>query len=296
MKKLFALILAMCMLCTVLSACGDSSASSSDDSSKDSSSAASSTVADADVVNIADYDGCWKLNNGTVGTVKIDAATSTVTAWNMNGYEIGTFKCVATAEGLVLKMGSYGLVTLNDASTLTITTEPFSAKPDLSGKWILNGNTADNVVLDLKSDGSFTISGNKTDMGTYTVSNDVASITPTKDLGGTESHKIKGGAIVLHNENNGVWYVKEDSLSSNEGKSMTNYFTLYVNEWKSTDGSYTAEFANDGTVKVGGADAGIWYPTSAGATVEYSDGSTDYITFGTDGSFTLNYYGKTFQK
>lgn len=296
MKKLLALLMAVCLMVTMLAACGgNTDNSSSEGSSSGTSSPAGDTA--ATVADIADFEGTWKIEEGDVHTVKIDSAASSVTAYDADGFVIATFPAVATADGVVLKMGAFGEVTLKDPTALTITTvsAPASA-PDLTGNWTyIWGDLPDDTVLVVKDGGKFDITGTKSDTGDYSAKdNDTFSFSPTKELGGAVTHEVLGGGDILNATSPSVrYYVRESALSTDTGKALSNYYTLFANKWSDSDAAMNVEFKDNGKIAISGADMGIWYPTATGATVEYDDGSKDEIVI-TDGSFTLNYYSKTF--
>ncbi len=290
MKKLIALILAVCLFGTLV-ACGGST---TDNSSTPSGQGSNSGSA---VVNVADFAGCWKLQNGSVDTIKIDAATSTVTAYDANGYKISVFPVVATENGIVLKMGTLGNVTLEDATSLTITAEPMVTKqPEIVGKYTyITGDLPDDTALEIKADGKYTLSGSNSDYGPYTYKNMTVSLTPTTNLLWVVDYEVIGGGKILYSEEKGRVFVSNSALSDNSVKAVANQCALMANEWKAEDGSLSVTFDKNGKLLVSGAETAVWYPTATGATVEYTDGQTDYVEI-KDGKVTLNYFGKTLAK
>ena len=289
MKKLIALISAVC-LCCALVACG-SETPSTDNSSTPSSDNSATTV------SVSDFVGCWKLDNDKAKTIKINAENNTVTAWDANGYVISTFPVVATENGLVLKMGTLGEVTLEDPTTLTITTEPVVSKhPEVIGKYsYITGDLPADTALEIKSDGKYTLSGSKSDYGPYTYSNMSVTLKPTVDLLYDVEYKIIGGGKILYDDELGRVFVKDSAKNDKVVKTVANQYHLVSNEWTANDNSMSVQFTENGKLLLAGAEAGLWSPTEKGAIVEYSDGQSDTLEI-TNGSFTLNYYGKTFVK
>ncbi len=294
MKKLLALVLALCLMVTLV-ACGGTDT----DNSSDGSSGGSSGGSDTATVNISDFEGVWKIEKGEVDTVKISAADSSVTAYDADGFVIATFPVIATDKAVVLKMGAFGEVSLEDATALTVTTVPTpAAKPDLVGEWTyLFGDLPEDTVLQVVDGEKFNITGSKPDTGSYSFDdNDTAGLSPTKELGGAVTHEILGGGDILNAVNPSVrYYVRKAALSTDTGKALSNYYSLFANEWKDADGAISVEFKDNGKLFISGAEMGIWYPTATGASIEYQDGTKDDITV-TDGKFNLAYYGKDFSK
>lgn len=291
MKKLLALVLALCLMVTLVACGGTDTDGSGGGSSSDSS--------DTATVNISDFEGVWKIQKGEVDTVKISAADSSVTAYDADGFVIATFPVAATDKAVVLKMGAFGEVSLEDATALTVTTVPSpAAAPDLVGDWTyLFGDLPEDTALKIVDGEKFNITGSKADTGTYSFDdNDTVGLSPTKELGGAVTHEILGGGDILNAVSPSVrFYVRNAALTTDTGKAISNYYNLFANEWKDEDGAITVEFKDNGKLFISGAEMGIWYPTATGASIEYQDGSKDDITV-TDGKFTLNYYGKDFSK
>ena len=282
MKKLLALIMALCLLFT-LAACGGGAETPDDGSKPDGGSA----------VNLADFAGVWKISEGDVEFVKIEGAT--VTAYTADGKLIGSFPVVATDKGAVLKMGAAGEVTLADATTLTISTVPALAENiDVIGTWnFCFGTMPADTVMKLNGDSSFTQTGEKPDSGSWThTDKNFVNLAPTKQLFSDNEYEILGaGQVLYHDGFNGV-FVKADA--NDIGKAAANQLVLSLGEWAAKDdAAFTAAFDKSGKLLVSGSEMGIWYPTATGAKVEYTDGATDDITLA-DNEFTLNYYGKTF--
>lgn len=293
MKKIIALLLALCLMVTFV-ACGETPNGSSD---KDNSSTDSGS---AEVVNVADFKGAWKIDKGEVSVVDINDTDSSVTAYNADGFVIATFPAVATEKGLVLKMGAYGEVTLENTVDLTSATITAPTnKADISGEWTyFFGDLPQDTVLNVKSDGTFVITGSKADSGTYSYTdNDTVGLSPSKELGGAVSHEVLGGGKILNATDPSVrYYVNTSALATDTGKAMKTYYELIANEWSDADGAVAIEFKNSGKIFISGAEMGIWYPTANGATIEYSDGENkDDITVN-NGTFNLAYYGKDFSK
>ncbi len=231
------------------------------------------------VKNVSDFKGTWKLANGSVFCCTIDDADNTVTAYAENGFSLGTYPVVATEEGIVLKMGALGLVTLKDPSTLAPIEVP--AATDYSvivGVYEMIYGEHVGAVLDLKET-NWTIDSEKyKDTGNYEIMKGEAVLAPTKELGGSVYHKILGGGKILQAyQPSSRIYVEKSFGQTPVGKALTNYYDLIMNDWTSSD--YDVEFTDKGRVLIAGEDMGIWYPTSTGATAEFTDGSTQYVEF-----------------
>ncbi len=290
MKKIIALVMALMLMATLVACGGTDADNSADNSSKDDSAPAT--------VSVADFEGVWKITKGEVDVVEISADDKSVTAYTADGFVIATFPVAETAEGLVLKMGAFGEVTLEDAASLTTASAPAPAdKADIKGDWeYIWGDLPEDTVLSIE-DERFTISGTKSDSGTYIFKdNDTVGLSPTKELGGIVTHEILGGGNILNATDPSVrYYVKKSALSTDTGKAIKNYFELFANEWKDADGAIEVEFKDNGALFISGSQMGIWYPTATGASIEYQDGTKDDITVA-DGKFNLPYYGKDFSK
>ena len=287
MKKFLAIVLSLCLMVTLLCSCGQTENPSSDNSS-----------ANKETVNVADFEGIWEIDNANAKIVKIDSAASTVTAYAENGIAIGTFAVKATDEGIVLKMGAFGEVTLKDATSLKITTVPAVSLPSITGKWdYVFGDLPDDTLLDITSENRFVINGSQADYGNYEIRDNIISLSPTHELSGAISHVLAGGGDVLNATTPTVrYYVRESAMSTDTGKALYNYYKMFANKWAvSGDDTFTLEFKDNGTFNVAGTTSGIWYPTANGAGVEYLDGTKEDITVSND-AITLNYYAKTFNK
>lgn len=287
MKRLLAVLLAVCFVATMFTACGEGSGNNS-------------SGGDTEVVNIADYAGIWKISQGEVDTVKIDAENSTVTAYAENGIEIATFAAVATADGLVLKMGALGNITLEDPASLTVTALPQNAAPSIAGDWtIIWGNFPDGTALHVKEDGTFTNTGAYEDSGTYTTEGSEYYFSSTHELVGLVTHVVTGGGAILQATNPSSShrvYVRDDSTNTDTGKAIYNYYYLSANSWSSPeDSALTVEFKENGKMFVSGMETGIWYPTADGATVEYTDQTTENLSV-VDGTISISYIGKSVSK
>lgn len=291
MKKILAILLALCLMGT-MAACGGNDT----DNSSDGSSSGNSSVTD-EVVNIADFEGVWKLDGAAAKIIKIDAANAQVTAYSENGIAYGTFAAVATADGLALKMGALGDVVVKSATELTVTALPTVTLPSIEGEWTyIWGDLPDDTSLSVTDGENFVINGTKEDSGKYTISDNIIIMSPSGELGGGVSHEVIGGGDVLHATTPSErYYVRKSAMDTDTGKALYNYYTLIANAWSDADGSMSPVFGKDGKLLMSGSELGFWYPTAAGATVEYTDGSKDDIVIA-DGSFTLNYFGKTFSK
>ncbi len=292
MKKLLCLAMAVCLMLTVLAACsGKTDAPADDKSSAPTTSEPAGET--AEVVDIADYEGTWKLGNGTVACYTVNAAEKTVTAYADNGIVLGTFAAVPTAEGLVLKMGSFGLVTLKDPTTLTITTVPTVSNYYLSGTYEMIYGEYVGATLTMEAANWTIDSESYDDAGPYEVLNGEAVLSPSKELGGNVYHKILGGGKVLQAyQPSSRIYIEKEYAETENGKAMKNYYDLLMNNWvASDDESYTVEFSDKGRVLIAGVEMGIWYPTATGATAEFTDGSTQYVEFSDSG---ISFYYKDF--
>lgn len=294
MKKLFAILLSLCLMCGLLAACGGGEASSDDDASND-----------AQVVNLADFDGWWTAASVDAGAFKINASEGTVTAYAKNGYKIATFPCVAKTDGVELKMGAFGNVKVS-LDDLTISAEPtVSEQVDLLKKW--NGPLNTEQYLEFTADG-FKLFTTNEDYGTkYEVSADktVVSFMGTKDLLSRKHYEIVGGGLMLvrvegadgdyklteHKE----LFVEEAALATDKGKAIGNYYIFLTETWSDETGEGTAKFADNGKFLLSGTEMGIWYPTATGVAVELADGTVDELTL-SDGSFTMNTTGTTYTK
>lgn len=280
MKKLIALVMALCLLFT-LAACGG--AEKPDESKPDG----------GNTVNLADFEGVWKISEGDVEIVKIEG--SSVTAYTADGKLVGTFPVVATDKGAVLKMGAAGEVTLADATTLTVSAVPALADNiDVVGTWnFVYGTMPADTVMELKGDDTFTQTGEKPDMGSWTYAGkNFISLAPTKQLFSDNEYEILGAGQVLYHDGFQWVFVKADA--NDIGKAAANQVVLSIGEWAAKDDSaFTVDFSDAGKILVSGSEMGIWYPTATGAKVEYTDGTVDDVTL-SGGEFTLNYYGKTF--
>ena len=287
MKKLLALIMALCLLFTLAACGGNDTPSNGDD-----------TPAGGDVVNLSDFEGVWKISQGEVETVKISASSATVTAYTADGFVISTFPVVATDKGAVLKMGSYGTVTLEDATALTITAEPApTTAPSVVGDWenVFADDLPDDAVLHFEANGGFTQTGTKLDSGSYAVKNSKLEINSANGIFGSISYELlAGGKVMVTTEKVRRIFVKKDA--SDAEKSIAYQNALVLGDWKATDdANFTVKFDANGKILISGAELGIWFPSAKGATVEYSDGGSDELSYA-NGEFTLNYYGKTFAK
>jgi hypothetical protein len=193
-------------------------------------------------------------------------------------------------------MGAFGEVTLKDATSLTVTTVGTPSAPvKIDGDWVyVWGDLPEDTALNVAGD-TFTLTGSKADSGAVaSKDNDTYTFSPTKELGGIVTHEVIGGGDVLNATSPSVrFYVRKSAMDNDTGKAIFNYYTFNANTWKTADDSMDVVFKNDGKVAISGADIGIWYPTAAGVTVEYTDGSKDNVTV-TDKNITLNYYGSTF--
>lgn len=285
MKKLLALIMALCLLFT-LAACGGGETTNNDDNSN---------ADGGNTVNLADFEGVWKISQGEVDTVKIEG--NTVTAYTAKGYVIGSFPVVATDKGAVLKMGAAGEVTLEDATALTISTVPELAENiDVAGTWnFVFGTMPEDTVMVLNNDKTFNMTGEKPDLGTWIYNKkNFINLAPTKQLFSDNEYEIIGAGQVLYHDGFQWVFVKADA--NDIGKAAANQMIFTLADWKATDDeAFTVKFEANGKILVSGAEMGIWYPTATGATVEYSDGNSDTLVYA-DGQFTLNFYGKTFSK
>ena len=294
MKKLFAVLLSLCLMCGVLTACGGGEASSNDNNSDG-----------TQAVNIANFDGWWTAASVDAGAFKINASDSTVTAYAKNGYKIATFPCVAKTDGVELKMGAFGNVTVA-LEDLTVSAEPtVSEQVDIQKKWVGPLNTEQYLEFNANGFKLFTTSE---DYGTkYEVSADktVVSFMGTKDLLSKKHYQIVGGGLMLirvegtegdykpsqHNE----LFIDESALATDKGKAIGNYYIFLTEKWADETGENTAEFADNGKFSLSGTEMGIWYPTATGAAVELADGTVDEVTL-SDGSFTMNTTGTTYTK
>lgn len=305
MKKLLALLLAVCLMATLFAGCNsapadDSSAPKGDDKGSSATNPADKnddTEADATVANIADFAGTWKHGTPWVACYTIDADNNTVTAYRDNGYVVGTFPVVATKEGIVLKMGTFGLVTLKSADDLVAAEVPEMVAPALAGDWnMIYGELSDDTYITFVDATEWTMTGNKADKGTYSIKdNGEVELSPTKELGGNVYHRVLGGGEVLEAyQPSSRIYVKKSTLETKEGQALANYYDLIMNKWvASDDANYTVTFTGNGQVEISGTNMGIWYPTSTGATVEMTDGSTQYVEFSDNG---IDFYYKSFTR
>ncbi len=263
--------------------------SSKKSSSNKSSSGKEDDKPSAEVKNISDFKGTWKLGNGTVFCYTINDKDNTVIAYAENGFTLGTFPVVATAEGVVLKMGELGNVTLKDPSTLTITAVP--AVTDYSaivGTYEMIYGEHVGAVLNMKESTWDITSDKYNDVGSYTIMDGEAVLSPTKELGGNVYHKILGGGKILEAyQPSSRIYVEKSFGATKVGKALRNYYDLIMNDWTCSD--YDVEFTDKGRVLIAGEEMGIWYPTTTGATAELSDGSTQYVEFTDNG---INFYYK----
>ncbi len=269
MKKLLAIVLTLCLMCGLLAACGSND--------KDGSSSTPSGDS-AEVVDIAEFEGVWKTDKVDAAAFKISAADSSVTTYAENGYPIATFPCVATAEGLVLKMGAFGEVTIKEASELTITAEPIISEI-VDIKSSCKSPSYEEKYLNLEA---YDVAANKgtykgvfqnEDYGTYTFSADKTFIefSPTKNLMSHPKYEIlAGGKVFVYAEWKDV-FVEEGYFSTDEGKAMGYYCTAIVEEFGE------AEFDAAGKFLLSGEAMGVWYPTATGITIEYTDGTTEEV-------------------
>ncbi|MEE0929242.1 MAG: hypothetical protein UIG59_08630 [Acutalibacteraceae bacterium] len=293
MKKLLALIMALCLMLT-FAACGGNADTPSDTPSDKNSSTGDTT----ETYNVADFEGVWKIQKDKVDTVKIDAAASCVTAYTADGVEIATFPVVVTADGVVLKMGAFGEVTLKDATSLTVTTVGAPSAPlDVQGEWVLaygdlSGET--NIKIDGESY-TITSDGKVYDMGSISkTDNDTYTCSPNMELGGLVTHNVIGGGDVFNAVSPSTrFYVRKSAMDTDTGKALFNYYLFSKNEWKNADGTMDVVFNDNGKVTMSGADVGIWYPTANGVSIEYTDGTKDNVTE-SEKSITLPFYGTTF--
>ena len=281
MKKLLALIMALCLLFTFAACGGGDTADNGDDSNN------------AEAVNLADFAGVWKISQGDVEFVEISG--DAVTAYTADGKKIGTFPVVATSAGAVLKMGAAGEVTLEDATKLTVSAIPaLTENIDVVGTWnFVYGTMPSDTVMVLSNDDTFKQTGEKEDSGSWFYKDkNFINLAPTKQLFSDNEYEILGAGQVLYHDGFQWIFVKADA--NDIGKAAGYQVILTIGEWKATDDeNFTVEFKDNGKVLVSGAEMGIWYPTATGATVEYSDGNSDDLSYA-DGQFSLNYYGKTF--
>ncbi len=292
MKKFFAILLAVCLTLTLLAGCGGNTETPSDNNS---GSGNGSTA-----IDVSAFGGVWKLGEGAVDIVKIDTASMTVTAYDANGYVISTFPVVATENGIVLKMGTVGEIELTDSTALTISAEPTATKaPNYVGKYTyIAGDLPSDTALEIGSDGKYVLSGSKADHGPYQYSNMTVSLTPTIELLYAVDYNIIGGGNVLFaiaDSGNKIRIFVKSDANTDIAKAVANQCHAMAFNWKSDDGSMTIDFDEQGKVLFGGAQVGIYYPTTTGFTIEYSDGQTETVSF-VNGGFALSYYGKTFVK
>lgn len=296
MKKLLCLALALCMMLTLFACGGKPDAPAGDDKASTPSSSKPSGDT-AELADIADFEGTWKLGSPLVDCYTVNAADKTVTAYAANGIVIGTFPVVATTEGIVLKMGGFGIVPLTDPTALTITTVPTVSSYDLVGKYEMFYGEYIGATLEIIDDSKWTLEGGGfdkgPDQGPYSIVNGEAHMSPTKELGGTVYHKILGGGKILQAyQPSSRVYIEKTYAEKSEGKTLKNYFDLLSNKWvASDDSSFTLEFTDKGRVLISGEEMGIWYPTATGATAEFTDGSNQYVEYTDDG---INFYYKNF--
>ncbi len=269
-------------------------------SNKNSSDKNSSTSKpEEDTADIKDFKGVWKLGKGKVDIIEINSGKKTVTAYDSNGYIISTFPVVETEEGIVLKMGAVGNVTLKEASSLSKASVPSVSKdPAYKGTYsFVGGDLPDGTGLEIKDDGKYEITGSKADHGPYKYKDMTVTLTPTIELLYDVDYKIVGGGKVLYAVADGGnkvrVFIKSDA--SGEAKAVANQCYIKSFDWKATDGSMTLSFNDKGRVVFDGEEMGVYYPTEKGITVEYSDGSTENLEI-KDGKFSLSFFGKTFEK
>ena len=296
MKKLLCLALALCLMLTLFACGGKTDTPSGDDKTSTPTNSEPSGETE-ELADIADFEGTWKLGSPLVACYTVNATDKTVTAYAANGIEIGTFPVVATTEGIVLKMGGFGIVPLNDPTALTITTVPTVSSYDLVGEYEMIYGEYLGATLSIVDNKNWTLAGESyakgPDQGPYDILNGEAQLSPTKELGGTVYHKILGGGKVLkaYQPSNRV-YIEKTYAEKSEGKTLKNYFDLLSNKWvDSADSNFTLEFTDKGRVIIAGEDMGIWYPTATGATAEFIDGSTQYVEYTDEG---IEFYYKDF--
>lgn len=296
MKKLLCLALALCLMLTLF-ACGGKTETPSGGDKTSAPTNSEPSGETEELADIADFEGTWKLGSPLVACYTVNATDKTVTAYAANGIVIGTFPVVATTEGIVLKMGGFGIVPLNDPTALTITTVPTVSSYDLVGEYEMIYGEYLGATLSIVDDENWTLAGESyakgPDQGPYNIVNGEAHLNPTKELGGTVYHKILGGGKVLkaYSPSNRV-YIEKTYAEKSEGKTLKNYFDLLSNKWvDSADSNFTLEFTDKGRVIIAGEDMGIWYPTATGATAEFIDGSTQYVEYTDEG---IEFYYKDF--
>ncbi len=296
MKKLLCVALALCLMLSLLAACGGDSAPADDktDAPSASNPAGNSGTDTATKYSINDFEGTWKLGNGHVACYTVNAAEKTVTAYADNGIVIATFPVAETDEGVVLKMGAFGNITLKDPTELTVTAAPTATEYDLVGSYEMIYGEYIGATLNIISNNEWNLDATKPDSGPYEITNGEAHFSPTKELGGTVYHKILGGGKVLmaYQPSNRV-YVDKEYAKTDDGKAISNYFYLMKNKWvDSSDSNFTAEFTDKGRVLIAGEDMGLWYPTANGATAELIDGSTQEVKLTDTG---IDFYYKNFK-
>lgn len=299
MKKIFALLLAVCLMATIFAGCSstpaDNSSAPAGDNSTTSTPANDNGGDTATLANIADYEGTWKLGSPYVDCYTINASNNTVTAYNANGIAVGTFPVVATAEGVDLKMGAFGMVSLKNPTDLVVAEIPDAVVPALSGDWnMIFGELSDDTFITFTSATEWTMTGNRPDKGTYNITEEnIVELSPTKELGGNVYHNVLGGGDVLQAyQPSSRVYVRKSALETNQGKALSYYYDLLMNSWvASDDANYKVTFTSDCKVEISGTEMGIWYPTATGATVEMNDGTNQYVEFTDNG---IDFYYKSF--
>ena len=294
MKKLFAILLSLCLMCGLLTACGGGETSSDDDKSNDSQ-----------VVNIVDFEGWWTSDSVDVGAFKINASDSTVTAYTNNGYKIATFPCVAKTDGVELKMSAFGNVTVS-LDDLVVSSEPtVSEQVDVVKKW--SGVLYTEQYLEFTADGGFKQLNTMEDYGfSYDLSEDkrVISFMGTKDNLNKKRYEIYGGMILVRVEDSGNGYkpsdhkevyIAEDVASTDKGKAIANYYIFLTETWADESGESTVKFADNGKFYISETEMGLWYPSSTGVSIELADGTVDELVL-SNGSFTKNTVATTYTK
>ncbi len=299
MKKFLSIALALCLMLTLFAGCS----SSSDGGSTPTNSAPTGDTNNSDggsaesKYKISDFEGTWKLGSQNVACYTINAADKTVTAYADNGIVLGTFPVAETSDGIMLKMGFFGMVPLTDPTALTVTSVPTVSDYDIKGSYEMIYGEYLGSTLDITDDSHWTLEGETytkgPDQGTYEIINGEAQLNPTKELGGTVYHKILGGGKVLQAyQPSSRVYIEKEYAATRDGQAMAYYFDLMTNKWADAeDESFTAEFTDKGKVLISGEEMGIWYPTTTGATAEFTDGSNQYVEFTDNG---IEFYYKNF--
>ena len=158
MKKLLCLALALCLMLTLFACSGKTETPSGDDKTSAPTNSEPSGETE-ELADIADFEGTWKLGSPLVACYTVNATDKTVTAYAANGIAIGTFPVVATTEGIVLKMGGFGIVPLNDPTALTITTVPTVSSYDLVGEYEMIYGEYLGATLSIADDKNWTLAG-----------------------------------------------------------------------------------------------------------------------------------------